>query len=91
MFVVKITGQFKKDVELCRRRGLDMILLRQAISILSETGTLPESYHPHKFRGKYAGHWEAHLQPDWIVVWKTEKNALVMTMIATGSHADLFE
>ena len=91
MFTVQITGQFKKDVELCRKRGYDITLLRKAIRILSETGTLPNSYRPHKISGNYAGHWEAHLQSDWLLIWKKEKNVLILTLIATGTHADLFE
>lgn len=90
MFTVKITRQFKKDVELCRKRGLDTTLLRKAILILSETGTLPDSYRPHKLAGDYAGHWEAHLQSDWLLVWKKETKTLILTMTATGTHADLF-
>ena len=74
MFTIRITGRFKKDVELCRKRGYDTSLLRKAICLLSETGTLPEPYQPHKLSGNYVGHWEAHLKPDWLLVWKKEKN-----------------
>lgn len=90
MYATKITGQFKKNVELCQKRGYDMSLLREAISILAETGSLPESYCPHKLSGKYTGHWEAHLQPDWLLIWKKQKNTLTLTLTATGTHSDLF-
>ena len=90
MYTVKITGRFKKDVELCRKRGYDTALLRTAITILSETGTLPESYKPHRLKGEYVGHWEAHLQPDWLLVWKKQKKTLILILTATGTHTDLF-
>lgn len=90
MFMIKITGRFKKDVELCRKRGYDTALLREAILILSATGTLPDSFKPHKLSGNYLGHGEAHLQSDWLLIWKKEKDALILTMTATGTHADLF-
>ena len=90
MYATEITGQFKKNVELCRKRGYDMSLLREAIRILAETGSLPESYSPHKLTGNYAGHWEAHLQPDWLLIWKKQKNTLTLTFSATGTHSDLF-
>ena len=46
MYTIKATGQFKKGVKRCQKRGYDMALLREALKILAETGTLPESYFP---------------------------------------------
>lgn len=42
----------------CEKRGYNIKLLRDAISLLSETGTLPTEYRPHKLSGKYEGLWE---------------------------------
>ena len=53
MYTIKTTGQFKKGVKRCQKRGYDMALLREALKILAETGTLPESYLPHKLTGDY--------------------------------------
>ena len=68
-----------------------MSLLYEAMYVLSEKGTLPSKYRPHKLSGKYANHWECHLKSDWLLVWKVEDNELVFTMMATGTHADLFD
>ena len=67
-----------------------MGLLREALKTLAETGTLPESYLPHKLTGDYRGHWECHLQPDWLLVWKKYKKTLTLTMTDTGTHSDLY-
>jgi len=40
-YKVSITKRFKKNVELCKRRGYPMHLLKEALDILIETGTLP--------------------------------------------------
>lgn len=42
--------------------------MRQAIGILMEIGTLPPQYRPHKLTGQYAGLWEAHIKPDWLLI-----------------------
>lgn len=89
-YLVKISSSFKKDVERCKKRGCDTALLREAIRILSEKGSLPSSYRPHKLKGKFSGCWECHLQPDWLLVWKKNKTELILTMTATGKHEDLF-
>lgn len=90
MYTIQTTGQFKKGVKRCQKRGYDMGLLREALKTLAETGTLPESYLPHKLTGDYKGHWECHLQPDWLLVWKKYKKTLTLTMTDTGTHSDLY-
>lgn len=51
MYTIKYTGEFKRQMKLCQRRGYDMEQLREAIRILSETGSLPLEYHPHLLSG----------------------------------------
>ena len=33
---------------------------------------------------------ECHIEPDWLLVYKIERTALVLKLIRTGSHSDLF-
>lgn len=40
--------RFLKDLKRCEKRGYDMRLLKDAVALLGETGTLPATYHPHK-------------------------------------------
>ena len=68
-----------------------MELLRKAISLLAETGTLPATYKPHKLTGKYKGLWECHLQPDRLLVWQQNDTELILLFTNTGTHADLFK
>jgi len=63
-YEIRVSNRFKKQVKLCVRRGYDIALLEKAIEILSETGTLHDSYHPHKLSGVYAGYWECHIKGD---------------------------
>ena len=51
-YQITYTNTFKKEYQRCKKRGYDMSLLRQAITMLSETGTLPPKYKPHKLTGK---------------------------------------
>ena len=83
--------QFDKDVAKCVRRGLDMRVLYEAMRLLSEDGFLPAHYKPHPLKGKKQGLWECHLKPDWLLVWERRERELVMVMVNTGSHSDLFK
>jgi mRNA interferase YafQ len=65
--------------------------LRKVMSLLIETGTLPYNYHPHKLKGKGGNvTWECHIQPDWLLVWEQHDEELIMLMLDTGTHSDLF-
>lgn len=89
-YTIRVTKRFVKDAELCKSRGYDMLLLRDTMQLLAENGTLPGKYHPHKLTGEYAGKWECHIRPDWLLVWEPHDNEMVMLFSRTGSHADLF-
>ncbi len=90
-YIIEYTREFLRDAKRCRKRGLDMSLLEQTITILAETGTLPVRYRPHKLSGKYAGYWECHVQPDWLLVWRQDNNLLTLMFTNTGTHSDIFK
>ncbi len=90
MYKIRYTGQFKRDYKVCVKRGLDMELLREVITILSRDGKLPRQYKPHKLTGNYVGFWECHIQADWLLIWQQIDDELVLIMTNTGTHSDLF-
>ncbi len=90
MYTIKFTGEFKRQMKVCERRGYDMELLRGAIRILSTEGKLPEKYLPHQLHGDRKGKWEGHIQPNWLLVLKQHDQELLLVMLNTGTHSDLF-
>lgn len=91
MYEVIYTGQFKKSLKQCVRRGLDVNIFKTVLDILQEKGQLPAEYHPHKLTGKYKGCWECHMQPDWLLIWEQEDRQLRLILVDTGTHSDLFK
>ena len=94
MYRLRQSGKFKKDVKLCIKRGYDISLLAEAIKLLEATGKLPSKYLPHPLIGK-KGVMDAHIKPDWILLWKIEHDDDYMyegdvILIRTGTHSDLF-
>ena len=90
IYCIKYTNKFKKDVKRCHRRGRDLNFLREAVKILSQTGTLPPKYKAHRLAGKYQNRMECHIEPDWLLVWMQNDNELVLLFTDTGTHSDLF-
>ena len=91
MYSIVYTNQFKKSLKRCVKRGLDVSLLTAAVTILQENGSLPANYSPHRLKGQYAGCWECHLEPDWLLVWRQNDTILELVFVDTGTHSDLFK
>ena len=89
-YEIKHTTQFKKDYKLAKRRGLNIDLLKEIISKLSNGATLDPKYKDHPLAGNWIGHRECHLQPDWLLIYRYDDDILVLTLTRTGSHSDLF-
>ena len=90
MYEVIYTGQFKKSLKLCAKRGLNIQDFVTVLDILQKKGELPAIYRPHKLRGKFKGCWECHINPDWLLIWEQDDRQLRLILIDTGTHSDLF-
>ena len=88
-YEIKHTTQFKKDYKLAKRRGLNIDLLKNVISKLSNGETLEAKYKDHPLSGDWIGHRECHIQPDWLLIYCIEDDILVLTLTRTGTHSDL--
>ena len=86
---VKPTTQFRIDYKLAMKRGLKISLLEDIVSLLALGEPLPDKNKDHALSGDWVGHRECHIQPDWLV-YRVEENVLVLTLVRTGTHADLF-
>lgn len=90
-YKIQVKGSFKRSYKRCLKRGLDENIFVEAISILAETGTLPKKYNPHPLHGNYEGCMECHLQPNWLLIWKQNDTELILILVDTGTHSDLFK
>lgn len=90
MYSVVYTGQFKKSLKRCVKRGLDIKVFTDTLDILQTKGQLPPEYKPHRLVGDYAGCWECHMRPNWLLIWRQNDYELELVLVDTGSHSDLF-
>ncbi|MEL7626757.1 MAG: type II toxin-antitoxin system YafQ family toxin [Anaerolineaceae bacterium] len=89
-YSVKFTSQFKKDLKLAKRRGLDETKFVNVLEILTDGECLPEQYHDHALSGVWSKHRECHIEPDWLLIYFLVEDTLILTLVRTGSHSDLF-
>lgn len=90
MYKVFTTKRFDKALKLCQKRGYPIAKLKKVIELLVENGGLPPKYKPHTLHGNHNGEWEAHIEPDWLLVWEQNDEELTLLMLTTGTHSDLF-
>lgn len=92
MLKPKFTGRFKKDYKLALSRGCNPDKLAEVIALLCSEQPLPEVYQDHALLNSrnYKGMRECHIQPDWLLIYKVIKQELILKLIRTGSHSDLF-
>ena len=89
-YTIRYSGRFKRSFKLCKRRGLNIASFETVVRLLSETGKLPSKYHPHILTGNYAGIWECHIEPDWLLLCKQNDKELTLLLLDTGTHSDIF-
>lgn len=86
------SGQFKKDYKLAVKRGCDPKKLEEVVSLLCSEQSLPDVYRDHALTNSkdHKGMRECHIQPDWLLVYKVVRDTLILKLIRTGTHSDLF-
>lgn len=91
MYSLEATHQYLKDLKLARKRSLDENKLNEIIKLLIDGKTLPARYHDHKLKGNFKGLNECHISPDWLLIYEKNTTIKLITLIRTGTHADLFK
>ena len=86
-----LTSRFKKSLKRCKKRGLDITKLNEIIDKLLQGQPLEEKYRDHALKGSFNMFRECHIQADWLLVYLIEDSKLTLTLIDTGSHADIFD
>lgn len=88
MGIVVRSSQFKRDVRRAKSRGKDPAKLRRLLQSLVEQEPLAARHRDHPLRGIWKGHREAHIEPDWLVIYRVKGSEL--HLVRTGTHSDLF-
>lgn len=90
MRIVKTSNRFAKEVNKAEKRGLNLQELRRIMQLLMEDKPLEPKHRPHTLSGNYAGCWECHIRPDWLLIYVLDDTDNSITFTRTGTHSDLF-
>lgn len=90
MYNLRYTNKIQRNIKLMKKRGKDLDKLKIVLKLLQQGAELPAKYKDHALTGNYAGCRECHIEPDWLLVYEILNNELVILLLTTGSHSDLF-
>lgn len=86
-----LSGRFRKGLKAAKKRGLDISLLDSIVDKLLQGMPLDEKHKDHPLKGDLDGFRECHIQPDWLLIYLIEDDILTLTLVETGTHADLYK
>ena len=92
MLKIEYTAQFKKDYKLAVKRNYDIDALVNIINMLANEEKLPEKFRDHALVNytKNTHVRECHIKPDWLLIYRVYQDRLVLELLLTGTHSDLF-
>ena len=90
-YKIKFTSRFKKDLKQAKKQGKDIEKLFDVIEKIAKDEALDEKYRDHSLARNYKGTRECHIEPDFLLIYEKIEEFLVLSIVRTGSHADLFK
>ena len=91
MCSIQFTNQFKKDLKLAKKQGKNLDKLFEVINILANEEKLDTKFKDHDLSGSYKGTCECHIEPDWLLIYEIDNNALILMLYRLGTHSELFK
>lgn len=89
-YEIKPSSMYKRELRKMAKQHKDMSLLNAVITKLANGESLPEQNHDHELTGNFKGCRECHIQPDWLLVYEIREGELLLYLLRTGSHSDIF-
>ena len=87
-----LTTAFKRELKIIKKRSKELDKLREVVNKLASGEELEAKYRDHALANnlRFKDCRECHIEPDWLLVYKKNKNELTLFLIETGTHSDLF-
>ena len=91
-YEVVFSSKFKKSLKKIQKQNKNIDELLDVIDKLAFKEELDQKYRNHKLIDdkNYKNCFECHIRPDWLLIYQYSDNELLLLLIDTGSHSDLF-
>lgn len=91
-YKVFYSKKFKKNLKKMLKQGKNIEKLLDVVDKLALKEELNEKYKNHMLKDDkyYQNCGECHIEPDWLLVYQYYEDELILVLVNTGSHSDLF-
>ena len=91
-YELKGLTKFKKQLKKIVKQGKNINKLMDVLRVLANGEILDSKYKDHALINDkyYKDCRECHIEPDWLLVYHYDNNELILILVSTGSHSDLF-
>ena len=89
---IVLTSAFKSCLKTIKKRRKDLDKLTTIVNMIANGEQLDAKYRDHELNDnkRFKNCRELHLEPDWLLVYKINKKDLILFLMETGTHSDLF-
>ena len=91
-YEIHSTSLFRKQLKKIKKQGKDLAKLEIVVEKLANGEDLEEHYRNHLLINSkyYKNCGECHIEPDCLLVYQYLDNELILLLVSTGSHSELF-
>ena len=92
-YQIKFTSSYKKRLKKVLKQGKEFKKIKTIIVKLANKEELEIKYKNHELNDnkKFKNCKECHVEPDWLLVYKYYENDLILLLVETGSHSEIFK
>ena len=91
MYDLKFSKKFKKDLKKINKNNpLVIKKLEHTLYLLVNNKPLEEAHKNHKLHGDFNNCHECHIKPNVLLIYKKDKQNLIIYLSKIGSHPELF-
>ncbi len=86
------SNKFKKNIKKIIKQGEDLNKLLDVVDKLANKEKLDLKYKNHKLKDDriYKNCFECHIEPDWLLIYQYNEDNLLLLLVNSGTHSELF-
>ena len=86
---IEALPSFESDLKRLEKKKIDKNKLLKVIDDLANNKILAPKYRDHQLKGKLKELRECHIEDDWLLMYKKDRNKLILVLARTGTHDDI--
>lgn len=93
MYIIRRSKDFEVSIKSLVHSGIKLSLkkkIEQTIDLLASGKKLPPNYKDHQLNGDLSKYRECHIKGDLLLIYRIEKENLILILVNIGSHSQLF-